>query len=127
MARQIELLMPYLNIISKMQNKKDFLSQCKIVNLIRQKGGTRLTGMLSVNGRISRDASCIDTTWLKRLELNVGDAFNRQISGEGESVDWSHVWLSEVGSREINEQEDEGESAFDQKIDLRSQNIGIGW
>ena len=44
-----------------------------------------------------------------------------------ESVDWSHVRLSEVGSREINEQEDEGESAFDRKIDLRSQNVGIGW
>ena len=39
--------------------------------------------MLSVNGRISRDASRDDTTWLGRPELNVGDAFNRQISGEG--------------------------------------------
>ena len=35
--------------------------------------------------------------------------------------------LSEEGSHEINEQENKEESAFDQKIDLRSQNIGIGW
>ena len=83
--------------------------------------------MLSVNGRISRNASRDDTTWLRRPELNVGDAFNRQISGEGESVDWSHVRWSEEGSREINEWEDERESAFDQKIDFRSQNVGIGW
>ena len=82
--------------------------------------------MLSVNGRISRDASRDDTTWLGRPELNVGDAFNRQISGGRESVDWSHVRLSEEGLREINEQEDEGKSAFDRKIDLRSQNVGIG-
>ena len=46
---------------------------------------------------------------------------------KGESVDRSHVRLSEEESREINEQEDEGESAFDWKIDLRSQNVGIGW
>ena len=35
--------------------------------------------------------------------------------------------LSEEESRETNEQEDEKESAFDQKIDLQSQNVGIGW
>ena len=34
--------------------------------------------------------------------------------------------LSKEGSREINKQKDERESAFDRKIDLRSQNIGIG-
>ena len=39
--------------------------------------------MLSVNERISRDALRDDTMWLGRPELNVGDAFNRQISGEG--------------------------------------------
>ena len=35
--------------------------------------------------------------------------------------------LSEEGSRENNDQEDEGENAFNQKIDLQSQNVGIGW
>ena len=35
--------------------------------------------------------------------------------------------LSKEGSREINEQEDERESALDQKIDLQSQNVGIVW
>ena len=34
--------------------------------------------------------------------------------------------LSEECSREINEQEGERESAFVQKIDFRSQNVGIG-
>ena len=37
--------------------------------------------MLSVNGRISRDSSRTDIMWLEEPELNVGDAFNRQISG----------------------------------------------
>ena len=59
--------------------------------------------MLSVNGKISRNASCDDITWLERPELSVGDVFNWQISSEGESVDWSHVRLSEEGSYEINE------------------------
>ena len=80
-----------------------------------------------MNGKISRDPSRIDTTWLEGPELNVGDAFNQQISGRKKSVNKSHVRLSEEGSREINEQEGEWESTFDQKIDLRSQNIGIGW
>ena len=83
--------------------------------------------MLSVNSRISRDVSRDDTTWLERPELNVGDAFNRQVSGGRESIGWSHMQLSEEGSREINVQEGEWESAFDRKIDLQSQNIGIGW
>ena len=39
-----------------------YLMLCKVVNLIRQKGGTRLTGMLSVNEKISRDTSRDDTT-----------------------------------------------------------------
>ena len=68
--------------------------------------------MLSVNGRISRDASRDDTTWLARPELNVGDVFNRQISVGSKSVDWNHVRLSEEGSSEINVQEGEWESAF---------------
>ena len=34
--------------------------------------------------------------------------------------------LSKEGSREINEQEDERKSTFDQKINLQSQNIDIG-
>ena len=83
--------------------------------------------MLSVNGRISRDVLRVDITWLGRSELNIRNTFNRQISGGKENVDWSHVRLSEEGSRKINEQEGEWESAFDQKIDLRSQNVGIGW
>ena len=82
--------------------------------------------MLSVNGNILRDVSRNDTTWLGRPELNVGDAFNQQISVKRESVDWSHVQLSGEGSREINMQEGEWESVFDQKIDLWSQNVSIG-
>ena len=83
--------------------------------------------MLSVNGKISRDMLRVDITWLKRPELNVGDAFNWQILGERKSIDWSHMQLSEKRSREINKQEDKRESAFDQKIDLQSQNVGISW
>ena len=83
--------------------------------------------MLSMNGKISRDVSCIDTTWPQRPELNVGDVFNWQISDGKGSVNWSHMWLSKEESRKINEPEDERKSAFDQKIDLRSQNVSIGW
>ena len=60
--------------------------------------------MLSVNRRILCDVLPIDTTWLGRLELNVKDVFNRQILGKRESVDWSHVWLSEEESSKINKQ-----------------------
>ena len=35
--------------------------------------------------------------------------------------------LSEERLRKNKEQEDEGENAFDWRIDLCSQNIGIGW
>ena len=35
--------------------------------------------------------------------------------------------LSKEGSCENNDQEDKGENAFDQRIDLQSQNVGIGW
>ena len=60
--------------------------------------------MLSVNGRISHNATRNDTTWLEGPELNVGDAFNWQISSGGRSACWSHVRLSKEGSRENNEQ-----------------------
>ena len=89
-----------------------------------------IKGMLSVNGRISRDASHDasrdDTTWLRRPELKVEEVFNWQIFRSWEllvKVTWG---LSEEGSREINEQENKRESAFDGKIDLWSQNVGIG-
>ena len=83
--------------------------------------------MLSVNGRISRDASRDDTTWLGRPELKVEEVFNQQISRSWKLMVKVMWGLSEERSREINKQEDEKESAFDQKIDLRSQNVGIGW
>ena len=35
--------------------------------------------------------------------------------------------LSKEGSYKINKPEDKRENAFDWKIDLQSQNIGIGW
>ena len=35
--------------------------------------------------------------------------------------------LSKEESCEDNELEGKGESAFNQKIDLQSQNVGIGW
>ena len=65
--------------------------------------------MLSMNGRISRDASRVDTTWLGKLELNVGDVFNWQISDGRGSVDWSHMQLNEEGLRKINKQENKRE------------------
>ena len=83
--------------------------------------------MLSINRRISCDVLRVDTRWLKKPELNVGDVFNQQILDRKGNIDWSYVWLSEKESREINEQEDERESAFFQKIDLQSQNVGIDW
>ena len=64
--------------------------------------------MLSMNGRISRDPSRVDTPWLERPELNIGDAFNWQISGGEECIDWSHVRLSEERSRDVKELEGEG-------------------
>ena len=83
--------------------------------------------ILSMNGKISRDVSHDDTTWLRRPELKVKKVFDWwQISRSWEllvEVTWG---LSEEGLCEINEQEDEKESAFDWKIDLQSQNIGIG-
>ena len=65
--------------------------------------------MLSINRRILRDASRTDTTWLRRPELNVGDVFNRQISGRKRSAHWSYVRLSEEGLLEFNKQESERE------------------
>ena len=86
-----------------------------------------IKGMLSMNGRISRDTSRDDTIWLERPELKVEEMFNRQISRSWELL-VEVIWgLSEEGSREINEQEDERKSTFNRKIDLQSQNVGIIW
>ena len=68
---------------------------------------------------IPRDASRADTTWLEEPELNIGDAFNQQISGGKESANWSHVRLSKEESCENNELEGKGKSAFNQKINLQ--------
>ena len=83
--------------------------------------------ILNVNRRILRDASRNDTTWLRKLELKVKKVFNQQISRIWELLMEVTCELSEKGSRKTNEQEDEKKSAFDQKIDLQSQNIGISW
>ena len=85
-----------------------------------------IKGMLSVNGRISYDISRDDTTWRKKLELKVKGVFNWQIYRSWELLVKVICGLSEEGSCKINEQEDEKESAFDWKIDLWSQNVGIG-
>ena len=61
--------------------------------------------MLSVNGRISRDASRDDTTWLRKLELNVEELFNWQILRSWGIAGESHVRLSEKGSRKPNKLE----------------------
>ena len=74
--------------------------------------------MLSVNGRISYDASRDDITWLRRPELKIEELFNWKISRCWELLVEITCGISEERSREINEQEDEKESAFDQKIDL---------
>ena len=86
-----------------------------------------IKGMLSVNGRISCNLSRDDITWLRRPKLKVKEVFNWQIFRSWELLVEVMCGLSEEGLHEINEQEDESESAFDQKIDLWSQNIGIGW
>ena len=83
--------------------------------------------MLSVNGRISRNVSCDDTTWLRKPELKVEKVLNRQISKSWELLIEVMCGLSKEGSHETNEQEDKKESAFNWKIDLQSQNVGIGW
>ena len=64
-----------------------------------------IKGMLSVNGRISRDVSRDDTTWLGRPELKVEKVFKRQISRSWELLMEVTCGLSEEGSRETNEQE----------------------
>ena len=83
--------------------------------------------MLSVNGKILRDVSRDDTTWLRRSELKVKKVFNWQMSRSWELLIEVTYGLSEKGSRKTNKQKDEKESTFDQKIDLQSQNVGIGW
>ena len=83
--------------------------------------------MLSVNKRISCDVSHDDNTWLKRPKLKVEEAFNWQISRGWELLVEVTCELSKEGSREINEQENEKESAFVWKIDLQSQNVDISW
>ena len=35
--------------------------------------------------------------------------------------------LGKERSREINQEEDERKNAFNQRIDLQSQNVSIGW
>ena len=86
-----------------------------------------IKGMLSVNERISRDTSRDDTMWLRRPELKVKKVFNQQIFRSWELQVEVTYGLSKEGSRKINKEEDEKESAFDWKIDLQSQNVGIGW
>ena len=76
--------------------------------------------MLNVKGRISCDILCDDITWLRKPELKVKEVFNQQISRRWELLVEVTCRLSKEGSREINQQEDERESAFDQKIDLWS-------
>ena len=68
--------------------------------------------MLSVNGRISRDASRDDTTWLRRPESKVEKVFKRQISRSWKLLMDVTCGLSEEGSRETNEQEYERVKCF---------------
>ena len=86
-----------------------------------------IKGMLSVNGKISRDMSHNNTMWLRKPELKVKGVFNQQISRSWKLLVEVTGGLSKEGSREINKQEDKRESAFDRKIDLQSQNVSIGW
>ena len=66
-----------------------------------------IKGMLSVNGRISRDMSRDDTTWLRKPELKVKKIFKRQISKSWELLMEVTCGLSEEELRETNEQEHE--------------------
>ena len=69
-------------------------------------------GILSVNGRITCDASCDDTTWPRRPELEAKEVFNWQISKRREVLIEVMCELNKKGSREINKQEDKKESTF---------------
>ena len=71
-----------------------------------------IKGMLSVNGKILRNASRDDTTWLRRPESKVEKVFNRQISRSSELLMEITCGLSKESSREIHEQEDEKEKCF---------------
>ena len=73
-----------------------------------------IKGMLSMNGKISRD----DTTWLRRPELKVKKVFNWQVYRRWEQLMEVTCELSKERSREINEQENDKETAFVWKIDL---------
>ena len=68
--------------------------------------------MLSMNGRISRNASRDDTTWLRRLKLKVEKVFIWQISRNWELLVEVIYGLSVERSREIDEQEDEKRKCF---------------
>ena len=61
--------------------------------------------MLSVNGRISRDVSRDDTTWLGRPKLKVEKLVKQQISRSWELLMEVTCGLSKEGSRETNKQE----------------------
>ena len=63
--------------------------------------------MLSVNGKISRDVSRDNTTWLRRPELKVEKMFKRQISRSWELLIEVMCGLNEEGLCETKEQGDE--------------------
>ena len=62
-----------------------------------------IKGKLSVNRRISYNASRTDTIQLKRPNLKIKKVFNWQISKEREVLIEIICRLSEDGSREVNE------------------------
>ena len=72
--------------------------------------------MLSVNGKISHNASHADTIWPRRSEPKIEEVFNWQIFRGREVLIKVIYGLGEERSRENNELEDNGENAFNWKI-----------
>ena len=82
--------------------------------------------MLSLNKKISRDASHADTTWLGRLNLKVEEVFNYQIFWNWELLVEVTCNLSKEGHVRLMSGRMKRGNAFDSKIDFWSQNVGIG-
>ena len=75
--------------------------------------GTRLMkGMLSVNGRISRNVSYSDITWIKRPKQKIGKVFNWKISGGGNVLMEITYGLSKERLCEVNELRGNKEKCF---------------
>ena len=74
--------------------------------------------MLSVNKKISRNASYADITWLRKPELKIKEVFNWQIFKEREVLMEVTCGLGKKKSHELNKFESKEENSFNWKIDF---------